>query len=89
MTPNLAAPLLSWVVKRKDAMGLLEKRNPYATRRSVIRAALFGAAGFFLFSLFMLLRSDFPVWGWVFMLSFMTIMGAVTGAAMEWQLYDE
>jgi hypothetical protein len=70
-------------------MGLLEKRNPRATRRSVIRAAILGAAGFFLFSLILLLLSDFPIWGWVFMLLCMTIGGAVTGAAMEWQLPDE
>jgi hypothetical protein len=67
-------------------MGLLEKRNPCATGRTVIRAASLGAAGFILFALLLLSRSDFGFWGWVFMLSFMTVSGAVTGAAIEWQL---
>jgi hypothetical protein len=72
-------------------MGLLEKRNPRATRRTVIRASILGAAGnFFFFALIiMLVRTDFTAWGGVFMLSFMTMAGAVTGAAVEWQLPDE
>jgi hypothetical protein len=70
-------------------MGLLEKRNPRATRRTVTRAGILGAGWFFLFSLIMLSISDFPFWGWVFMLAFMTACGAVTGAAMEWQLTKE
>jgi hypothetical protein len=64
-------------------MDLLEKRNPQATRRTVIRAAILGAVGFFLFALLRLFSPDLPFWGWVFMLSFMTAVGAVTGAAME------
>lgn len=70
-------------------MGLLEKRNPRATRRTVIRAAILGAAGSFLFALIMLFWTDIGRWGWLFMLLFMTVAGAVTGAAMEWQLADE
>jgi hypothetical protein len=69
-------------------MGLLEKRSPRATRRTVIRSSILGAVGFFAFALIMLLRTDLPVWGWVFMLSFMTVAGAVAGAAMEWQSPD-
>jgi len=67
-------------------MGFLDQHNPRATRKTVICAAIVGAGGFFLFALFMLLLTDFPVWGWVFMLIFMTVSGAVSGAAMEWQL---
>src|SRR2546423_260759 len=47
-----------------DEMDLLEKRNPRATQRTVIRAAILGAAGFVVFALtfalILLLRSDFP-----------------------------
>jgi hypothetical protein len=73
-------------------MGLLEKRNPQATRRTVFRSAILGAVGFFIFALIMLIRStiirpdDFPPWAWVLMLVFMTVGGSVTGAAIEWQL---
>jgi hypothetical protein len=70
-------------------MGLFEKRNPRATRRTVVRAAILGAAGFFLFAIFMLSRMDVGPWARLFMLSFMTVSGAVTGAAIEWQLPDE
>jgi hypothetical protein len=55
----------------------------------VVRAAILGAAGFLLFSLILLLLSDFPIGGWVFMLLFMTIGGAFTGAAIAWQLPGE
>jgi hypothetical protein len=70
-------------------MGLLEKRNARATRKTVIRNVILGAAGGLLFSLVMLFRSDFGPWGWVFMLSFMIASGALTGAAIEWQLSDD
>ena len=71
-------------------MGFLEKRNPRATRTTVIRAAILGAAGFFLFALIMLFRTNIAPWGWVsLMLSFMTVFGAISGAALEWQLPED
>src|ERR1700733_6814009 len=74
---------------RGEPMGLLDKHNPRATRQSVLRAACLGAIGFFVFALVMLLASDIPYWGWPFMLPFMTAFGAISGAALEWQLNEE
>jgi hypothetical protein len=76
-------------------MGLFDKYNPHATRRTVIREAILWSAISFLFTLITFFyRSHssppvpFGIWGWVFMLMFMTVCGAVTGAAREWQVYD-
>jgi hypothetical protein len=67
-------------------MGLLDKRNPLATRNSVIRAACVGAVGFFLFALIILIIKDAQLsWIWLFMLSFMIVAGAGVGALVDWQ----
>src|SRR5207248_4859947 len=67
-------------------MGLLEKRNPRATRRSVILWAtgigivsgLVGFAGW--------LRTDLPTGAVFIFVPWMTVFCAVAGGAMEWQL---
>ena len=75
-------------------MSFLEKRNPRATRKSTIRAACWGAIGSFAFTAVYLsyLASTNPLpqdgffGGFVaFTLVFMTVAGAITGAAMHWQ----
>jgi hypothetical protein len=37
----------------------------------------------------MILATDIGGWGWLFVLPFMTVAGALTGAAMEWQLPED
>jgi hypothetical protein len=70
-------------------MGLFEKRNPHASSRTVVRAAFLGAGGFALFTIVMLIWKGFPNGGWLCMLPFMTVFGAITGAAMNWQLSED
>jgi hypothetical protein len=67
-------------------MGLLEKRNPRATRRSVILWACGGGIGGFVVALMMLLRMDGPPILWFVMLPWMTVASAGIGALMEWQM---
>lgn len=67
-------------------MGLLEKRNPWATRRSAIAWAagcgIFGGlAGLLFWS-----RSDMPPTALFFLLPFMLVFSSIAGGAMEWQL---
>lgn len=69
-------------------MKFLEKINPHATRASVIRAAIRGSVGCFLFTLFAIWYKDMEVCLGVFMLVCMTVAGAGIGAVMEWQYYD-
>jgi hypothetical protein len=67
-------------------MGLLEKRNPNATRRSVTLCAVgFGVFGFAL-GLVVLCTSDYPYWEWFVILPLITAVGAFVGGLMEWQL---
>jgi hypothetical protein len=75
-------------------VSFLEKRNPRATPRSTIRAACWGGICFFVFTLAFLSYIGFtnplPSGGFfadfaTFMLVFMTVVGAITGAAMHWQ----
>jgi hypothetical protein len=67
-------------------MGLLEKRNPRATRRSVILWAtgigIVGGLGGFVGWL----RTDMPTWAVFIIVPWMTVFCAVAGGAMEWQL---
>ena len=67
-------------------MGLLEKRNPRATRRSVILWSAGTAIIFFLIGLALWLRTDMPAVSGFFVLPWMAVWGAVAGGAMEWQL---
>ena len=67
-------------------MGLLDKRNPQATRKSVIRWAWGGGVVGFLAGLGLLWNSDMPSTAWYLVLPWMTACGAVTGGAMEWQM---
>jgi hypothetical protein len=65
-------------------MGLLNKRNPRATRNSVIRMACVGAASGFLFALFALTMKEQTFEGALCWLPCMTIGGALIGTLMEW-----
>ena len=67
-------------------MGLLDKRNPRATRRSVIAWAVGMAIVFFVIGLVAWLRTDMPPVSGFFVLPWMTLCGAVAGGAMEWQM---
>lgn len=70
-------------------MGLLEKRNPRATRRSLIAWAVGGAIVCPLYGLFRSLLTDFSSSDLWLMLPWMTVWGAVAGAALEWQMPTE
>ena len=67
-------------------MGLLDKTNPRATRRSVIRHAIIGAllapACFFVFGKAAIREH------WGVFLPIFALLGAVVGAVCEWQLDD-
>lgn len=67
-------------------MGLLDKTNPSATRRSVIRHAIIGAiltpAFFFLFGK-PAVRAHWPA-----LLPVFAILGAAVAAICEWQMDD-
>ena len=71
-------------------MGLLDKTNPNATRKSLIRWAIFGAIGA---PIYIVLR-HWGHWGgtplrYCCIILFATpILGAGIGALMEWQLDD-
>ena len=69
-------------------MGLLDKTNPHATRKSVIQWAIFGAVAGPLFLLF-IIWNKVPVRFWWIILAAATIFGAGIGALMEWQLDDQ
>ena len=68
-------------------MGLLDKTNPRATRKSVIRSALFGAGGGPLFILILYLTKVPQPIGWIILLP-AAIFGAAVGALVESQLDD-
>lgn len=65
-------------------MGLLDKINPRATRKSVIRRSILGAisvpAFFFVFGK-PSIRAHWPV-----LLPFFAFLGAAVAALLEWQL---
>jgi hypothetical protein len=67
-------------------MGLLEKRNPRATGRSVARWAIGSGVAGFVFALVQLIRTDMPIAAWPFFLIWATGAGALGGALIEWQL---
>ncbi|HET6573005.1 MAG TPA: hypothetical protein VFG68_05335 [Fimbriiglobus sp.] len=68
-------------------MGLLDKHNPDATRKSVIRWAWGGGVAGFLAGLGLVLyHSNMPAAAWYIVLPWMTVGGAVTGGAIEWQV---
>jgi hypothetical protein len=67
-------------------MGLLEKRNPRATRRSVVAWAIgVGALGGG-FGLLGWSNSDMPNWMVFLVVPWMVIFCGIAGAAMEWQM---
>jgi hypothetical protein len=70
-------------------MGLLEKRNPRATRQSVIRSAWVGAIGGVVFAFVASWLVGIPTFGRFFIAPFMAAGGAIAAAAIEWQLDDE
>jgi hypothetical protein len=67
-------------------MGLLDKRNRRATRKSVTLSACLTGIGSLLLAVIMLIRTDIPIAGWLFILPFMGVLGAVIGATIEWQV---
>jgi hypothetical protein len=69
-----------------DRMGLLERRNPRATRRSVFLWTTGGGIVGGIVALVGWLRSDMPTWAVFFIVPWMTVFGAVGGEAMEWQI---
>jgi hypothetical protein len=70
-------------------MGLLEKRNPRATRRSVLAWASGGGVVGFLAGWVGWLRSDMPTAAVFFIVPWMTVFCAIAAGAMEWQLPSE
>jgi hypothetical protein len=67
-------------------LGLLDKRNPRATRRSVTAwaiggAIVGGAAGLLGWS-----RSDMPTTAVFFLVPWMAVFCGIAGGAMEWQM---
>jgi hypothetical protein len=70
-------------------MGLLEKRNPRATRRSVVAWASVMAIVFLAIAWALWLRTDMPFISAFFVLPWMALSGALAGGAMEWQMPDE
>jgi hypothetical protein len=72
--------------ERGEPMALLEKRNRLATRRSVLLWSVGTAITFFVVGLMAWLRTDMPFASGFFVLPWMTVWGAVVGAAMEWQI---
>ena len=68
-------------------MGLLDKTNPAATRKSVIRWAIFGAIGATIM-VFLQLRS-LPRRYLLPILIAAAVAGAGIGALIEWQLDDD
>ncbi|MCE9560770.1 MAG: hypothetical protein K8U57_01820 [Planctomycetes bacterium] len=70
-------------------MGLLDKRNPRATRRSVIAWATGGGIVGFLAGLLGWYRSDMPDAAVFFLVPWMMVFCAVAGGAMEWQMSPE
>jgi hypothetical protein len=69
-------------------MGLLDKKNPSATRRSVVCWAAGGGLLAFAGTLYVALfgHTDIPSGAWWFFVPWMTIWGAVAGGAIEWQM---
>ena len=70
-----------------NAMGLLDKTNPHATRRSVARWAVFGAVSAPLLILLMNRLHGREGYPWIILL-LAAIFGAVISALVEWQLDD-
>ena len=67
-------------------MGLLDKTNPRANRRSLIVWTILGGLGGLLFALAAAFCCDMP---WFFTVPFMTIAGAVASGACHWQVAEE
>ena len=67
-------------------MGLLDKTNPNATRRSVIRHAALGAIGVPAF--FFALGKPAVRTHWRALLPVFAVLGAGVYALVEWQLHD-
>ncbi|MBC7852562.1 MAG: hypothetical protein IAF94_03915 [Pirellulaceae bacterium] len=82
------------LMKYEPTVSFLEKRNPRANRKSTIRAACWGAIGFFVcavayLSYICLTQTSMPPGFFpgfaAFMLAGMMVLGAIVGAAMHWQ----
>ena len=70
-------------------MGFLEKQNPKATRRSVIRWSVVGGTFGLLVGILMLRCSDMPsLAGW-FVIPAMGLGMAIAAGAVEWQLPED
>jgi hypothetical protein len=67
-------------------MGLLDKHNPRATRRSATAWAIGGGVGGGLAGWYGWFRSDLPDAAVFFVVPWMVIGSAVAGWAVEWQL---
>jgi hypothetical protein len=67
-------------------MGFLEKRNPRATRRSVIAWAFGCGVIGSLVGLIGGLQPEMPSGAVFFFVPWMTVGGAIAGAAIEWQM---
>jgi hypothetical protein len=67
-------------------MGLLDKTNPKATRRSVLRHAILGAIGVPAF--FFALGKPAVRVNWPVLLPVFAVLGAGIAALAEWQLDD-
>jgi hypothetical protein len=67
-------------------MGLLDKTNPTATGRSVIRCAIGGAIGASIVIFLQLRLTPLPHRYWLPVLIVAAVLGAGIGALIEWQL---
>jgi hypothetical protein len=74
--------------RAESEVSFLEKRNRRATRKSVIRAACLGAGGGFTLAGLKVASTGFPggYLGCMAILIAMTVVGAIAGAAVEWQV---
>jgi hypothetical protein len=70
-------------------MGLLDKYNPHATRRSATAWAVGVGVVFGLFGFLGWLLSDMPFGALFFIVPWMVAVGALTGWSTEWQTPPE
>ena len=70
-------------------MGLLDKHNSRATRRSATLWAIGGGLVGGLVGLYGWSRSDMPIWEVYFIVPWMVVCGAISGWVIEWQMPSE